>query len=152
MIIDIISISVTLISIGFSVWAFRSAKKAQQYKADVLLIKESLNVESLLCKFQTESKYFLNSTRVNDWYKGIDINSIISPFKDVLSCFGALYHQIKEPEKLKEKVHELDSIVDTYTKATRDQRKQVNSLIMEITEILQSESHSNTIKVISLSK
>ena len=150
--LTIASIVVTLISIGFSIWAYRSAKKAEQYKSDVLKIKDSLTIEGLLSKFQTESKYFQNNTRDKNWYRGKDINSIISPFKDVLSAFGGSYHLISEPEILRTKVRQLDSIVNTYDKATSDQKSLVNTLIMEITEILQSESHSNTIMLVSMSK
>lgn len=145
-----ISILVTLVSIGFSIWAFNSAKKAEQYKEETLQLRDTFDLEGLLSRFQTESKYFFNNTRRKDWYKGIDINSIISPFKEVLSTFGRIYHLIseKDRETLKKKVHDLDQIVFDYDKAKYTDKKKVNVLIREITDILHNEIHSNTVKVV----
>ena len=89
-----ISIVVTIVSIFLSIWASSSAKKAKQYKEEVLEFRDVLNLEGLLSGFLTESKYFLDKTRDNNWYKGVDVTSIISPFKQVLFSFGNSYHLI----------------------------------------------------------
>ena len=66
----------------------------------------------------------------------------------MLSTFGRLYHLIDNQEILKSKVHELNIIVQTYDKATKTQKGQVTDLILEISDILHSEVHKNTKKII----
>lgn len=143
-----ISILVTLVSIGLSIWSFNSAKKAEQYKKETLQIRDTFDLEGLLSRFQTESKYFLNNTRRKDWYKGIDINSIISPFKEVLSVFGRLYHLVKDANTLRDKVYTLNEIVEIYDKANSHQKRTANQLIFEVIEILQQEVHNNACKIV----
>lgn len=78
-------------------------------------------------------------SRKGDWYKDIDINTIISPFTDILSDFGKIYHLMDDCSQLKSKVHSLNEIVQTYSSAKDVQKKEVTSLIIEITEFLQQE-------------
>ena len=144
LILTIISIIATIVSIVYSFKASVSAKLAKQYKEETLHLREVLDLESLLSRFLSESKYFLDKTRNKDWYRGIDINYIISPFKDVLSSFGKLYHLIEAKDDLKNKVHTLNHLIQTYDRATTSQKTTVNSLILEIGEILQQEIHNNT--------
>ena len=99
MILTGISIIATGISIIYSCKASKSAKLARQYKEETLHLREVLDLENLSSKFLAESKYFLDKTRSKDWYRGIDVNYIISPFKEVLSSFGKLYHFISVPLK-----------------------------------------------------
>ncbi len=146
--LTIISIVVTAISVGCTIWSFRSAKKANQYKKEILRLKETMDMEGLLGKFLIESKYFQDRTRSEEWYRGIDANSIISPFVEVLHYFGSIYHLTKEPEILRQKVHRLDVIVQDYTNAKYKLRKESRELIIDITDMLQSEMHRNTDKVI----
>lgn len=146
--IDKLNLVCTIISIGLSIWASYSAKKAKQYREEALSLKDAFDLEGLLCGFQIESNYSLEKTRNNDWYKGVDANHIISPFKGMLSTFGRLYHLIDNQEILKGKVHELNIIVQTYDKATKAQKGQVADLILEISDILHSEVHKNTKKII----
>lgn len=143
-----ISIVATIISIVYSIRASKSAKNAKQYKEETIQLKGTFDMETLLGRFQTESKYFLEKTRKTDWYKGVDINPIISPFKEVLSSFGRLYHLARTADNLKNKVHELDSLVQTYDQAKTPQKRRANDLILEIIEILQQEIHNNTKEII----
>ena len=147
-ILTAISILVTLVSIGFSIWSFNSAKKAEQYKEETLQLRDTFDLEGLLSRFQTESKYFLNNTRRKDWYKGIDISSIISPFKEVLSTFGRLYHLVNDANTLRNKIHELNELIENYDKANSLQKRTANKLILEVIEILQQEVHNNARKVV----
>ena len=64
-----ISILVTLISIGFSFWSFISAKKSEQYKEETLQLRDTFDLEGLLSRFQTESKYFLNNDKIKGRFK-----------------------------------------------------------------------------------
>lgn len=107
-----------------------------------------LDLENLSSKFLAESKYFLDKTRSNDWYRGIDVNYIISPFKEVLSSFGKLYHLVNVEDDLEYKVHTSNDMIQTYDRATAIQKTTVNSLILETGEILQQETHNNTYLII----
>ena len=144
MILTGISIIATGISIIYSCKASKSVKLARQYKEETLHLREVLDLENLSSKFLAESKYFLDKTRSKDWYRGIDVNYIISPFKEVLSSFGKLYHLVNVEDDLKYKVHTLNDMIQTYDRATASQKTTVNSLILEIGEILQQEIHNNT--------
>lgn len=146
--LTIVSIVVTVISIGCSFWSFHSAKKANQYKKDTLQLKETMDMEKLLGKFLIESKYFQDRTRTDEWFRGIDANSIITPFIEVLHSFGSIYHLTKDPDSLKQKVHRLNVIVQDYTNAKAKLRKESNELILDISDMLQSEIHRNTNKII----
>jgi hypothetical protein len=150
LLLTIVSIIVTLISIVFSIWSFLSARKAEQYKEETLQLRDTFDLERLLGTFQSKSRTFQEMTREKSWYKGIDPNHIISPFKEVLSSFGRIYYLIseKDRETLKKKVHDLDQIVFDYDKAKYTDKKKVNVLIREITDILHNEIHSNTVKVV----
>ena len=143
MILTGISIIATGISIIYSCKASKSAKLARQYKEETLHLRDVLDLESLLSRFLAESKYFSDKTRNKDWYRGIDVNYIISPFKDVLSSFGKLYHLVEAKDDLKNKVHILNDLIQTYDRATVSQKTRVNLLILEIGEILQQEIHKN---------
>ena len=113
MALTIVSIVVTIVSVVCSILASNSAKDAKQYKEETLQLRDTFDLERLLSRFQVESKYFQNNTRKRDWYKGIDINLVISSFSDVLSDFGNVYHLVGDSKGLKEKVHSLNEIIQT---------------------------------------
>lgn len=147
-ILTVISIIVTIISIICSIAASRSAKAAKQYKEDTLRLRDTFDLERLLGRFQVGSKHFLNNTRKHDWYKGIDVNTVISPFTDILSDFGKVYHLMDDDRVLKGKVHSLNEFVQMYPTVKTNQKKEVNSLIIEITDLLQQEIYRNTNKIV----
>lgn len=105
-------------------------------------------MEALLGKFMIESKYFQDRTRTEEWFRGIDANSIITPFVEVLHSFGRIYHLTKNPEVLKLKVHRLNEIVQDYTNAKSKLRKESRELIIDITDMIQSDMHRNTNRII----
>lgn len=146
-----VSIFVTVISIVCSIISSRSAKKANEYKEEILRMSDTLNLEGFTSKFETESNHFLDKTRPRDWYRGVEVNAIISPFKSVIISFGQYYHLITEADALRCKVHELNSIVDHYDMATGEQKRKVVDQILEITEILQDEVRRNKEGILGLS-
>ena len=141
--LDIVNVSVTIISIITTLYSFKFAKEAQQYKEEILRLIDIFELEHLIVQFQKDSNLFLEKTRAAQWHRGVDPNLIISPFKAVLSSFGKVYHLISNEEKLRDKVHTLNEIVQTYDTADADKRKQANALIIKITEILYKEARSN---------
>jgi hypothetical protein len=149
--LDIVNVSVTIISIITTLCSFKFAKKAKQYKEEALRLIDTLELEHLIVQFQNKSDLFLEKTRGAQWDRGVDTNLIISPFKAVLASFGCVYHLIKNKEVLRNKVHTLNEIVQTYPTANSTKRKQVNKLILEITEILNEEAKGNRGKIIGSS-
>lgn len=150
--IEIFNLICTILSLLFSGISLYQAKQAKQYKEETLHLRDTFDLENLLGRFIIESKYFLDGTREKEWYKGQGadkINSIISPFQQILSSFGSLYHLISYTNQVevKYKVRELNSIVNRYDRAKEKDIKKTNNLILEITEILQDEVHSNKNKI-----
>lgn len=143
----------TILSLVFAAISLWQAKRAKQYKEETLQLRDTFDLENLLGRFMTESKYFQDNTRDPEWFKGKEadkINSIISPFQQILSSFGSLYHLISYTNRVevKNKVHDLNSIVHAYDRAKAKDRYKTNDLILEITEILQNEVHSNKDKIV----
>ena len=149
--LDVVNILVTIISIIATLCSFKFAKKAKRYKEEAWQLIDTLALERLILQFQTDSDSFLEKTRRAQWHRGVDTNLIISPFKAVLSSFGRVYHLIENKEVLRDKVHTLNGIVQTYHTANTTKRKQVNKLILEITEILHEEAKGNRDKIIGSS-
>lgn len=111
---------------------------------------DTLDLEGFTSKFETESDHFLDKTRPRDWYRGVDVNAIISPFKSVINSFGQYYHMITEADALRRKVHELNSIVGHYDRATGEQQGKVTDQILEILDILQDEVRRNKEGILGL--
>lgn len=146
--LTIISIVVTVISIICSIVSFKSAKKAKRYKEETLNFKETLDLRSLLNLFMIESQNYQNRTRDLNWYKGQDANLVINPFNKVLMSFGEYYHLMENENEIKEKVHSLQNVIQPYTHFTRGVQKEINILIIEITELLQEETRKRTSEII----
>ena len=146
--LTVISIVVTVISIICSIVSFKSAKKAKRYKEVTLNFKETLDLRSLLNLFMIESQNYQNRTRDLNWYKGQDANLVINPFNKVLMSFGEYYHLMENENEIKEKVHSLQNVIQPYTHFTRGVQKEINILIIEITELLQEETRKRTSEII----
>lgn len=146
--LNIVSAILTIVSFGFSGWAYFSAKKAKQYKDETIHIKDSFELEKLTSKFLLESSNFQNKTRKSDWFKGIDTTHIISPFSDVLKSFASVYHLFSEEHKLRVKVHRLYTIVQQYERTTKQQKYECNNLIFEIGEFLQQQATECTKQIV----
>ena len=146
--LTVMSIVVTVISIICSIVSFKSAKKAKRYKEVTLNFKETLDLRSLLNLFMIESQNYQNRTRDLNWYKGQDANLVINPFNKVLMSFGEYYHLMENENEIKEKVHSLQNVIQPYTHFTRGVQKEINILIIEITELLQEETRKRTSEII----
>lgn len=148
MIIDYVNAILSTLSIIAAVVSICQAQRAKQYKEATLLLCDILDLEGMYTKFTVESRVFLDKTRDDQWYKGIGASPIISPYKEIISKFGGIYHLMKDPEELKKKVRSLNDIIENYDKAGCRKKKEANTLIFEITETLLVELKSNRKKVI----
>lgn len=137
----IVSIVVTFLSIGLSIWAYISAKKANQYKYETKQLRDAYDLEGLFGRFIVESNVFLDNTRSGDWYRGMDITVVLSPFNEVLDSFDSMSHLIGHKEIILSKIHDIRKIIKHYDLATFEERKLVNDLISDIIRFLQREIH-----------
>ena len=113
--ITLVGIFVTLVgivvTIGASVFSWWSAKKARKYKDETHKIYNALDINRIIDSFSRESSSFQQKIRKTCWYKGINPDSVITPFSKVLKSIGKIYPLTKDSGKLKEKVHSLDNII-----------------------------------------
>ena len=143
LILTIVSIVVTVISIFCSVLSFKSAKKAKQYKTEACMLKDTIDLKSLTSNFIVESQHFLKLTRTSDWFRGIDVNTVTSPFISVLMSFASSYHLMSNSE-----VHKLTCQVQDYEKLDFKSKKKCQDLIFEIAETMQEEVQKSAKKII----
>lgn len=139
LILTIVSIVVTSISIFCSISSFQSAKKAWQYKEETCKLKDTMDLKSLTSNFMIESLHFLKQTHSSDWFRGIDVNTVTSPFTSVLMSFGASYHLMNNGETMKAKVRKLTSQVVVYETLDIKAKKKCQDLIIDISNLLQEE-------------
>ena len=57
--IDKLNLVCTIISIGLSIWASYSAKKAKQYREEALSLKDAFDLEGLLCTTKSTAPAFM---------------------------------------------------------------------------------------------
>ena len=74
----------------------------------------------------------------------MNIGALLYPLSD----FGKVYHLMDDENQLECKVHSSNEIVQTYPSVISNQKTEVRSLIIEITELLQQEVCHNTNKIV----
>lgn len=112
------------------------------------MLKDTMDLKSLNSNFMIESQHFLKQTRSSDCFRGIDVNTVTSPFASVLMSFSASYHLMNNGEAMKAKVHKLINQVQFYETLDFKAKKQSLNLILEITDMLQDEVQNCTKKII----
>lgn len=137
----IISIVVTLVSIGCSIWAYLSAERAKKYKYETQKLRDAFDLEGLFGRFIVESNIFIDNTRSGDWYRGMDVNVVLLPFREVFDSFDSMSHLIGHKEIVLSKIHNIRKIINHYDMATFAERKLVNDLISDVIRFLQREIH-----------
>lgn len=143
--LTIISIFATLVSIGFSIWSFQSAKKAKQYKSDIINFKDTLDLKGFQSVFEMESNRYLMKTGEKNWYKGRDSNQVIAPFVQILLSFGKVKY-IQNSDILQQKVRKLQELIQ-FDSTNLEKKRDINSLIFDINKILQNLVNDNISKV-----
>ena len=68
--LDVVNVSVTIISIITTLCSFKFAKKAKQYKEEALRLIDTLELGHLIVQFQRDSDFFLEKTR---GHNGIEV-------------------------------------------------------------------------------
>lgn len=121
-IVTIISILCTVISIIYSIKANRAAKEAQGIKKKLRLTLNTINLKEFVDSYNNAKQLFLKETRSEDWYKGKDISSIITPFDETLAKY-TLLDSIICNETLKGRIRDLKNAIQEYDKVTPSRKK-----------------------------
>lgn len=144
-ILTIISIITTIISILCFISSRKSAKTAKNYMQEAVLLKATFDLKTLAYKFDYASNIFQKRTQDRDWYRGLDVTHVISPFLEVLKTFGTVYGQFGQNcEDVKSKVHALYELVRQYDRASGGERKECSSLILDTSDILNQQVCNST--------
>lgn len=113
------------------------------------MLKDTIDLKSLTSNFIVESQHFLKLTRSSDWFRGIDVSTVTSPFISVLMSFASSFHLISNSEEIKFKVHKLTCQVQDYKKLDFKSKKKCQDLIFEIAETMQEEVQKSATKIVS---
>lgn len=149
-IITVISIVATCVSIYYSWQSRKEAKNAERYKNEAFLLKESMTLEEITGRFISESNHFIEATRKSDWYRGKDVNVVISPLSNTLNAFGSIYHLLSDTD-IQSKVKTLYGNIQHYYNAKSDERKETEALIFDISTMLQQEINKG-VKIVANQK
>ena len=113
----------------------------KKYKYETQKLRDAFDLEGLFGRFIVESNIFLDNTRSGDWYRGMDVNVVLLPFREVLESFDSMSHLIGHKEIVLSKIHNIRKIINHYDMATFAERKLVNDLISDVIRFLQREIH-----------
>lgn len=135
--LTIVSIICTVASIVFSIISIRNARKAKKYKEQVYGVLNTVDIIEVTKKFESVATTFISNTRAEDWYKGKDPENVMKPLITILVKLPSLYELIEESDNLKNCVKTLNNNLIGYEKADTKMRRNTNSLILKIQELLQ---------------
>lgn len=144
----IISIIVTIISIIFSCISIQNAKKAKQYKDEVINLKDAIEIKGITETFKEARLKFLQETRSDDWFRGKDINMVISPMESTLAKLGAVYPLMHDSQKLKDAVKISTKHLRQFDKCTKMEKRYTYDALENIDELLQDLLHKQTTKAV----
>ena len=113
------------------------------------MLKDTIDLKSLTSNFIVESQHFLKLTRSSDWFRGIDVSTVTSPFITVLMSFASSFHLMSNSEEIKFKVHKLTCQVQDYEKLDFSTKKKCQDLIFEIAETMQEKVQKSATKIVS---
>ena len=150
--LTLISTLATIISIICSIISIINAKKAKEYKEQVVNMKNAIKINEILEKYKQTRLQFFKETRSSDWYRGKDINLIISPMENILAETNSVLPMMKKTEDLKGKIILVTSEIRQFDKCVRKKKKEICDTLIEIEQILQSEQYNQTLKSISITK
>ena len=149
--LTIISAFLTLGSFICSIFSFRNAKKAGQYKNEVLNLRDALEIKGITEKFIEAYLKFRQETRSDNWFQGKSrnaINAIISPLESALSSLAAIYPLMDNAIDLKSNVGEVSSSIVQFDQCHDFERKMTFSRLGEIENSLQEMLHKQTVKTL----
>lgn len=144
----IASAILTAISIIFSIISIIQAKKAKQYKDEVINLKYAIEVKGITDKFTDAHLKFLQETRSENWNKGKNINSVIAPMESALTAVAKVYPLMDDARELKRKVHKISVLIRRFDECNKIEKKDTFEELGEIDNILQEVLHEQTAKAV----
>ena len=142
LIVTIVSIICTVVSIIYSVKATRAAKDAKNIKNQVRATLYTISLKEFVDSYNYAKQIFLKETRSDEWFKGKDPNTVITPFDDVLSRYTSLDTTVCR-EDIKAKIRELKKSIQDYYKISKKRKKELISLAEIIAEELGTALNEN---------
>lgn len=91
---------------------------------------------------------FLQETRLDDWFRGKDINTVISPMESTLAKLDAVYPLMHDSQKLKDAVKTTTKLLRQFDKCTKIEKRNTYDALENIGEMLQELLHNQTAKAI----
>lgn len=146
--LTIISALLTLISIVCSVISIRNAKRARDNKNEVINLKNAIEVKEIAEKYKEAHLKFLQDTRGDNWYKGKNINSVVSPLEDVLATFASVYPLMNDSSDLKRLVNRVLSDISQFDKCSKEEKKNTYTFMGDIENMIQEELWNQTTKAV----
>lgn len=142
LIVTIVSIICTAVSIIYSIKATRAAKDAKNIKNQVRTTLYTISLKEFVDSYNYAKQIFLRETRSDEWFKGKDPNTVITPFDDVLSKYTSLDTTVCS-EDIKAKIRELKKSIQDYYKISKKRKKELITLIEIIAEELGTTLNKN---------
>lgn len=146
--LTIISSVLTFISIICTIVSILNAKKAHQYKEEVVVLKDTIEVKGIVESFKNARLKFLQETRLDDWFKGIDINLVISPMERTLNDITTIYSLINDSTELKQKVSDVLLAINRYDRCKKKEKQDIIAELGDIDNLLHEILQKQTAKVI----
>ncbi len=140
----IISSILTAVSIVFSCISMHNAKKAKQYKDEVINLKDAIEIKGVSEIFKEARLKFLQETRMDEWYRGKDVNTVISPMESTLAKLDAVYPLMNDAQKLKDAVKTATKHLRQFDKCTKSEKRSTYDALENIGELLQDLLHKQT--------
>lgn len=140
----------SIVSIIFAIISLKNAKRARQYKEEVVDFKNIIEIKGIAETFKEARLKFVQETRKDDWFKGKEINLVISPMEGVLANISSVYPFMEDSSELKKIVNNVsDNIVQFYN-CTKGNKKKTFAAMIEIEIILREVLHKKVTKAVGL--
>ena len=146
--LTVISSVVTVVSIICTIISILSAKKAGDYKDEVIRLKDAIEFKGLAEKYKDIHLRFLQETRADNWFKGKNVNLVVSPMESILASIPSVYPLMSDSYSLKTLVKNVSSSIGQFDKRSTDDRKKTFADLVEIENILQDELHKRSAKAV----
>lgn len=140
----------SIVSIIFAIISINNAKKARQYKEEVVDFKNVIEIKGIAETFKEVRLKFVQETRKDDWFKGKEENLVISPMENVLAKISAVYPIMDDSSELKIKVKTVSENIVQFYNSTKEDKKKTFAEMIEIEIILQEVLHEKATKAVGL--
>lgn len=146
--LTIVSCFFTLVSIICTIISIVNANNAKRYKEDVVNLTKAIEIKGLTTKYKEARLAFLRETRSDNWYKGKNVNAIITPMESILSDIAPVYPLMDDSESLQSLVKTVSARIRKFDECNKDDRKDTFAYLGEIENRLHDTLYKQTEKAI----